>query len=197
MKLRLWLGLVGLFLAAVILGGLGWWWAWQGRQPQPAAPDSQAGPSAPAPLVVTPVPPPVPAPDLQDLPLDWAQARYQGLVNAQGEQLLVIRGEVANKGETGRGPIRVKAILTDAQHRPLREKVVYAGTTLTDEELKTLDAGTIKNWLAQPGGRSQASVLEAGERQLFTVVFFSAPANLAEIRAGFQLVVVEGPVASR
>lgn len=192
-KRRLWLWLVVLLLTAIILGGLGWW-ILQWQPPEPAAPDTQAGPSAPAPLVVSPSPPPVPAADLQDLPVDWAQARYKGLVNAQGEQLLVIRGEVANEGEAVRGPIRVKAILTDAQHQPMKEEVVYTGTTLTDEELRTLYPKKIKDWLDQPGGRSQEQELKPGEKQAFTVVFSKVPANLAEIQAGFQLVVVEGPV---
>lgn len=212
-KGRFWLWLPALFLVAVILAGLGWW-TWQGtlatplkplaeavqrlkknwRQPAPVAPDSKAGTSAPAPLVITPPSPPVPAPDLRDLPVDWAQARYKGLVNNKGGQLLVIRGEVANKGKILRGPIRLKATLTDSQHRPLREEVVYVGTTLTDEELKTLDPNTIKSWLAQPGGRSQDQELEPGKKQPFTVVFFGVPANLAEVQAGFQLVIVEGPV---
>jgi predicted Zn finger-like uncharacterized protein len=209
-KSRLWLWLAILSLVAMILGGLSWW-VWQ-KMPvkswsqavqgfskksptAPAAPEAQAGSSAPAPLVVTPPAPPVPAPDLTNLPVDWAQARYEGLVNPKGGQVLVIRGEVANKGKKLRGPIRLKAILTDAQHRPLREEVVYAGTTLTDEELKTLDPDKIKSWLAQPGGRSQDQELKPGEKQPFTVVFFGVPANLAESRSGFQLVVVEGPVS--
>jgi len=192
-KRRLWLWLVVLLLVAIILGELGWW-AWHLQPPEPAAPDTQAGPSAPAPLVVTPSPPPVPAADLQDLPVDWARARYEGLVNARGEQLLVIRGEVANEGKAVRGPIRVKAILTDAQHQPMKEEVVYTGTTLTDEELRTLDPKEIRDWLNQPGGRSQELELKPGEKQAFTVVFSKVPANLAEIQAGFQLVVVEGPV---
>jgi predicted Zn finger-like uncharacterized protein len=206
-KSRLWLGLAFLFLGALLLGGLGWW-AWQGTsgklssdsvkildKPASPAPEAKAGPSAPAPVVVTLPAPPVPTPDLRDLPVDWAQARYEGLVNPKGGQVLVIRGEVVNKGKKLRGPVRLKAILTDAQHRPLREEVVYVGTTLTDEELKTLDPDKIKGWLAHPGGRSQDQKLKPGDKQPFTVVFFGVPANLVESQSGFHLVVVEGPVA--
>jgi len=178
------------------LAALGWW-IWQLQQPEPATPGPQAGPEAPAPLVVTPSPPPAPAADLQELPVDWAQARYEGLVNAQGEQLLVIRGEVVNEGQTARGPVRVKATLTDAQHQPVKEEVVYTGTGLTDEEVKTLDPDKIKGWLSQPGGRSRQQALKPGEKQPFTAVFFGVPANLAETQAGFQLVVVEGPVVGK
>jgi hypothetical protein len=146
---------------------------------------------------VTPPPPPVPAADLTDLGVDWAQAHYQGLVNDKGGgQLLLLQGEVINKGKSPRGPIRLKATLTDAQHRPLKEEVVFAGTSLTDTEVRTLPPEEIKGWLAQPGGRSQQRLLKPGEREPFAVVFFGVPNNLAETQSGFQLVVVEGPVAN-
>ena len=205
-KSRLWWWLPIFFLGAGILGSLGWW-AWQGKPPAPLKPLADvlkglkgkgkpapgAGVSSPAPTVVTPPPPPVPPPELRELPVDWAQAHYQGLVNAKGGQLLVIQGEVINKGKTPRGPIRLKVTLTDAQHRPLREELVYTGTTITNAELKTLDPSEIKGWLLRPGGRSQEKVLKPGEKQAFTAVFFEVPNNLVEAQSGFQLVVVEGP----
>ncbi len=201
-----------LLLAALALGGVSWL-AWQGTLLKPVAnlvqrlkgkqaPPQQPGPvagqeaGAPAPTIVTPPPPLAPAPDLVELAVDWAQARYQGLLNDKGGgQMLLIQGEVINKGKSPRGPIRLKAILTDAQHRPLREEVVYAGTTLSETEAKTLSPEEIKGWLAKPGGRSQELVLKPGEKEPFTVVFFGVPGNLAEIQYGFQLVVLEGPVA--
>ena len=213
-----WWGFIALFLAAMVIGGLGWL-AWQGTLPAPLKPlaevvqrlkekrvapkqpgpasGPEAGAPAPPPTVVTPPPPPVPAADLVELAVDWAQARYQGLVNDQGGgQLLLIQGEVINKGKTSRGPIRIRATLTDAQHRPMKEEVVYAGTTFTEQELKSLKPEEIKGWLAKPGGRSQERVLKPGEKQPFTAVFFEVPDNLAETQSGFQLVVVEGPVAA-
>jgi predicted Zn finger-like uncharacterized protein len=214
-KRRHWLWLPALLLAIVVFVGLGWR-AWQGDLPGPLKPLSeavqqlkgkQAPPKqplpasgseagAPAPTQVAPPPPPAPAPDLTELAVDWAEAHYQGLVNDKGGgQLLLIQGEVINKGKTPRGPIRLKAILTDSQHRPLREEVVYAGTTLTDAELKTLDPEVIKGWLAKPGGRSQERLLKPGEKQPLAVVFFGVPNNLAETQSGFQLLVVEGPVS--
>jgi len=212
-----WWVLLALFLAAVVAGGLGWL-AWEGSLPAPLKPvadavqrlkgkqppseepgpasSPEAGAPAPAPTVVTPPPPPVPTPDLTDLAVDWAQAHYQGLVNDQGGgQLLLIQGEVVNKGKSSRGPIRIKATLTDSQHRPIQEEIVYAGTTLTDQELKSLKPDEIRGWLAKPGGRTQEQGLKPGEKQPFTVVFFGVPDNLAETQSGFQLVVMEGPVA--
>jgi predicted Zn finger-like uncharacterized protein len=204
--------------ALVIALFLGWWFV-QGKSapgplkpltdmikrlkakappPKPAAPEAQeAKKDAPAPAgtVATPPPPPAPAPDLQELAVDWAQAQYLGLANDQAGQVLIIQGEVINKGKTPRGPIRLKASLTDFLHQPLKDEVVYAGTTLSDAELKSLDPERIKGWLQKPGGRSQEQVLKPGQKQPFTVVFFGAPGNLAESQAGFQIMVVEAPQA--
>jgi predicted Zn finger-like uncharacterized protein len=213
-----WLWLPAVLLFVVLMVGLGWR-AWQGDLPGPLKPlndvvqrlkgkSGQAQPPAPpaaapeagakpiAPTKVTPPPPPITAQELRDLPVDWAQAHYQGLVNVkEGGQLLVITGEVLNKGQTARGPIRLKATLTDSQHRPVKEEFVYAGSTFTDNELKTMSPEEIKGWLAKPGGRFQERVLKPGAKIPFTVVFFGVPGNLAETQAGFQIVVVEGPVA--
>ena len=215
---RQWLWLTAIIPFIVLVIGLGWG-AWKGVLPgplkplnhvaqrlkgksgqaKPAVPPAAApetGAKAPAPTKVTPPPPPVTAQELRDLPVDWAQAHYQGLVNAKGGgQLLVIQGEVLNKGKTARGPIRLKTTLTDAQHRPVKDKVVYAGSTFTDNELKTMSPDEIKGWLAKPGGRSQERVVKPGGKIPFTVVFFGVPNNLAETQSGFQILVVEGPVA--
>jgi predicted Zn finger-like uncharacterized protein len=216
---RHWLWLAAALLGIILVVGLGWG-AWKGVLPgplkplnnvvqrlkgksghtKPAAPAAVApgaGHQAPAPTKVTPPPPPVTAQDLRDLPVDWTQAHYQGLVNVKGGgQLLVIRGEVLNKGKTARGPIRLKGTLTDAQHRPVKEEVVYAGSTFTDNELKTMSPEEIKGWLAKPGGRSQERVVKPGGNIPFIVVFFGVPGNLAETQSGFQILVVEGPVAA-
>jgi predicted Zn finger-like uncharacterized protein len=215
-RLRLWWWLPALGLAIAVF--LGWWFIQGKSAPGPlkpvidvikrlkakAPPAKPAAPEAPglkkdattpAGAVATPPPPPAPAPDLRELPVDWAQAHYQGLVNDKAGQLLIIQGEVINKGKTPRGPIRLKASLTDSRHQPLKEEVVYAGTTLSDAELKSLDPEKIKGWLHQPGGRSQEQVLKPGQKQPFTVVFFGAPGNLVESQSGFQVMVVEGPQA--
>ena len=78
----------------------------------------------------------------------------------------------------------------------MREEFVYAGTSLSDNELKTLPPEEIKGWLTKPGGRSQERVIKPGDKEPFSVVFFGVPNNLAETQSGFQLVVVEGPVAN-
>uniref|UniRef100_A0A7C5EMY9 DUF3426 domain-containing protein n=1 Tax=Desulfobacca acetoxidans TaxID=60893 RepID=A0A7C5EMY9_9BACT len=203
-----WVG-IGLLILALAAGlaGLAWWnhrsfmgglathlrgW-WQSRFPSPTATYADK-PERPGEVQeVNPPPPPMPPTELKDLPITWAKARYRGLVNAKGGQLLVIQGEVVNRGKTPRGPIRIKAVLTDARHRPLREELAYSGTTFSDQELKSLNPGEIQDWLTKPGGRSRVPILTPGQTQAFTVVFFGVPDNLAETQSGFQVVVVEGP----
>ncbi|MBW1990931.1 MAG: zinc-ribbon domain-containing protein [Deltaproteobacteria bacterium] len=173
--------LLGLLLALLSL------WYFGSKQPAPPGP-ATAGSLAP------PLPPVSPA-ELRHLVIDLKDARYQGLVNVKGGQLLVIEGVVKNLTGEARGPIRLKVTLTDALNRPVRELLFYSGTTLSEEELRNLNPEEIKRWLATPGGRDGTRVLKPGESQPFTAVLFGVPDNLAEARYGFNLVVVEGPQA--
>jgi hypothetical protein len=115
------------------------------------------------------------------------------LVHAKGGQLLVIQGEVINFTGEPRGPIRLKATLTDSLNQPVKEFLFYSGLNLSDEELLQSEPDEIKRWLATPGTRQGAKVLKPGASQPFTAVFFGVPDNLAEARFGFHIVVMDGP----
>jgi hypothetical protein len=152
-----------------------------------------AASQAPAAVTAQP-PPPAPSPqDVQELVAEVTAARFQGLVNVKGGRLLVITGEVRHGGRQPRGPIRLKAVLTDAQHQPVKERLFYAGTAFTDEEVMKLAPEAIDRWLDTPGGRSGNAVLRPGARQPFTVVLFGVPENLAAARYGYTVNVVAGP----
>ena len=45
-------------------------------------------------------------------------------------------------------------------------------------------------------GEEAQLVVKPGDKEPFTVVFFGVPDNLAETQSGFQIMVVEGPVAA-
>lgn len=184
------LSILGGVLLGLVLGVVGLWYAGAFKM----------GPLLPAKLTserVIVVTPPLPAgpEELKGLVLEAREARYRGLVNKKGGQLLVIQGEVVNDTTEPRGPIQLKATLTDDRDRMVGDRLFYSGTTLSDQELKDLDPDEIHRWLDAPGGRDQAFKIMPGDKQAFTAVFFGVPADLAAARYGFTLAVVQGPRA--
>ena len=176
-------------LLGLLLGVLALWYA-GGKEAGPLS--AQTAKKRPKETLALPLPPASPE-ELRKLAIELKDARYKGLVNAKGGQLLVIQGEVKNRTGEPRGPIRLKATLTDALHQPVQELLFYSGTSLSDEELLRTDPEEIKRWLATPGGRGGTRVVKPDGSQNFTGVFFGVPDNLAEARHGFTIVVIEGP----
>lgn len=130
---------------------------------------------------------------LQDLNIIEHRAFYTGLKDSQGRRLLVLSGRVQNEGTGPRGPIRLRAILTDKNNKPVKERLFYCGTTFSAEELQNLDADQINTWLDTPGGREGSpAVLSPGQTSPFTVVFFDVPQEVT----GYSLAVVNAPVVS-
>ncbi len=141
-----------------------------------------------------PLSPPAGATDLKDLEIVGQEERYRGLVNGKGGQLLVIQGKVKNASSQPRGPIQLKAVLTDPKQKTVNERDFYAGTVVFDDELQNLDPEEINRWLDTPGGRAQKKILAPGEDQSFMVVFFGAPKNLAGY--GYKMQIIKGPIAA-
>lgn len=182
------LAILGGCLLGLLLGVLTLWYL-GGKST--VLPRDRTTAKQPGETLTLPVPPASPE-ELRNLRVELLDARHQGLVHPKGGQLLVIQGEVINQTGEPRGPIHLKATLTDSLNQPVKELLFYSGTSLSDEELLQTDPEQIKRWLATPGGRLQR-VLKPGASQPFTVVFFGAPDNLAEARFGFHIVVMEGP----
>jgi hypothetical protein len=191
--------LAGGILGGVLVGGVVMWfggYGWmarhlQGKGPAPAPPAQVAGSPK---VVAAPLPaPPAAVEDLKDLEITNQEERYRGLVNAKGGQILLIQGKVKNASQQFRGPVKIKAMLTDPAQKIMKEREFYAGTVIFDDELQSLDPEEIVRWLDTPGGRAQKQILEPGESQSFMVVFFHAPKNLSGY--GYKLQVVKGPVA--
>lgn len=152
----------------------------------------QATTRQPVETLTAPLPPASPE-ELRNLRVGLHDVRHQGLVHPKGGQLLVIQGEVVNDTGESRGPIRLKATLTDSLNQPVKELLFYSGLSLSDEELLQSEPDEIKRWLDTPGGRQGAKVLKPGASQPFTAVFFGVPDNLAEARFGFHIAVMDGP----
>jgi len=203
-KRSIW-SVLGYIIGGVVIGLLAcgvalWFWGgpWlanfnlklKSKAPVPVA-------KAPAPGAVEVIPPPTPpvgAPgDLKDLEIFNQEERYRGLVNHKSGQLLLIQGKVKNSSSQARGPIQIKAVLTDPQHKVVSQREFYAGTVIFDDELQNLDPEEINRWLDTPGGRAQKQIMEPGETQSFMVVFFDAPQNLAGY--GYKMQVIKGAQA--
>jgi predicted Zn finger-like uncharacterized protein len=164
----------------------------KGKTPAPVQAPKTPAPSA-VEAVVPPAPPPGAAMDLKDLEIFNQEERYRGLVNQKGGQLLLIQGKVKNSSNKPRGPIQIKATLTDSQHKTVKERDFYAGTVIFDDELQKLDPEEINRWFDTPGGRAQKTILEPGESQSFMVVFFGTPQSLAGY--GYKMQVIKGAEA--
>lgn len=188
-------------LGGVLVGGVVmWFWGFGWVAPKihlpgkpPLSPAAKAAGIAKVETVSPPLSPPAGAGDLKDLEIVGQEERYRGLVNRKGGQLLLIQGKVKNASAQPRGPIQLKAILTDPQQKTVKEREFYAGTVVFDDELQNLEPEEINRWLGTPGGRAQKQVLGPGEEQSFMVVFFGAPQNLSGY--GYKMQIVKGPVA--
>jgi hypothetical protein len=180
-------------MAIFLCSGLGWWYYKQHlatrKSPAPAA--ATATPAEPAAGAA----PTAAQSSLQELEIDQQEVRYRGLTNKTGGQVLVIQGKVTNKSPQLRGPVQLRLTLMDTHNQAVSQRTFYAGSTFTDEELQNLTAEEINRWLETPGGRLQGRVLKAGGAQPFTAVLFGVPPNLAEGGYGYNLQVLQAPVA--
>jgi hypothetical protein len=193
------IGIASGLLGGVLVGGVIMWfggYGWMAKHLKVKGPAPAATVTGTAKVEIVPPPPapPASAGDLKDLELTNQEERYRGLVNAKGGQVLLIQGKVKNTSPQPRGPVKIKAMLTDPQQKTLKEREFYAGTVVFDDELQNLEPEEISRWLDTPGGRAQKQILEPGESQSFMVVFFGTPQNLSGY--GYKMQVVKGAVAS-
>jgi predicted Zn finger-like uncharacterized protein len=187
--------LAGVLVGCALMwfGGYGWMAHKLHSQAKPLSPAAKAAGIGKVETVPPLLSPPAGAADLKDLEIVGQEERYRGLVNSKGGQLLVIQGKVKNASSQPRGPIQLKAILTDAKQKTVKEREFYAGTVVFDDELQSLEPEEINRWLETPGGRAQKQVLGPGESQSFMAVFFGAPKNLSGY--GYKMQIIKGPVA--
>lgn len=195
------MSLMGGLVAGILVGcAVMWFWGygWMAQKVHlqgtpPLSPSAKAAGIDKMETASPPLPPPADAADLKDLEIAGQEERYRGLVNRKGGQVLLIQGKVKNASSQPRGPIQLKAVLTDPKQKTVTERDFYAGTVVFDDELQNLDPEEINRWLDTPGGRAQKKVLGPGEDQSFMVVFFGAPQNLAGY--GYKMQIIKGPVA--
>ena len=100
--------------------------------------------------------------------------------NKTSGRLFVLSGMVNNKGTGARTRVLVRGRLTDTKGKIVRQAVVYAGPTFTQEELKVLSMQEIQARLGQAGTEGGPYVVRPNGSIPFVIVFANLPQNVAE-----------------
>lgn len=107
------------------------------------------------------------------------------LVNIDGGEIFVVRGEAFNNSKKPRTAVQVKGIIYGANGKMLAEKSVYCGNVLSNDQLVTFPMGTIEKSLNnnQISGSLDHQVVQSGKGIPFTIVFKNIPQGAGEFGA--------------
>jgi len=101
--------------------------------------------------------------------------------SSKAGNLFCIQGTIVNGYPRSRSFIRVKGSLLDEKGLAVRQKVVFAGNTFTESELKDMTLEQITEGLANRAGKGNANVnVKAQGSVPFMIVFDNLPDNLSE-----------------
>jgi predicted Zn finger-like uncharacterized protein len=99
--------------------------------------------------------------------------------NSEG-RLFVIKGIVINNFSGPRSPIPITGTLKDDHGRVLQEKTVYAGITLTEDQIKGQSLSEMDRTLVD---KTYLGDVGPGQTVPFTVVFGNPPGNMSSYTA--------------
>ena len=95
--------------------------------------------------------------------------------------LFCVQGTIVNSYPGSRSFIRVKGSLLDEKGLAVRQKIVFAGNTFTEDELKEMTLLQINDGMANRAGKGNANMnVKAQGRVPFMIVFDNLPDNLSE-----------------
>lgn len=101
--------------------------------------------------------------------------------SSKAGNLFCIQGMIVNGYPGNRSLIRVKGSLLDEKGLPVRQKIVFAGNTFTESELKEMTLEQINEGLANRVGKGNANVnVKAQGSVPFMIVFENLPENISE-----------------
>jgi hypothetical protein len=107
---------------------------------------------------------------------------YQFMDNQSAGEILVITGSITNRYDHARQNIRVEAGVYDQQGTRMDETAVICGNTLTQQQLRNLDPGEIRQALGRTATfANQSPVVQAGGNLPFMAVFANPPDGIAEL----------------
>ncbi|MFZ7111883.1 MAG: DUF3426 domain-containing protein [Desulfatiglandales bacterium] len=96
-------------------------------------------------------------------------------------RIFVIRGMITNDYPQPRSLISIRGSLMDTKQELVKESLVYAGNSLTDQELQDMDMGRINEALSNKSGKDEMNVnVRPGSSIPIMVVFDNLPENLSE-----------------
>lgn len=134
--------------------------------------------------------PPVSDDNIKDLVIHSVRQFY--MKNEKIGQLFVIKGKVLNSFKTPKGLIKVEATLFDGEGKPLMEKQVFCGTSVSDFQLQVLSQADLDAALNNKVEiLSNNTNILPGSEVPFTVVFSNPPDTVREF--GVRVVDAKDP----
>ncbi|MBI9087970.1 MAG: zinc-ribbon domain-containing protein [Desulfobacterium sp.] len=134
-------------------------------------------------------PPPPPAPPIRLAP-EKKSVTGRFVTNTSAGTLFVITGRVVNTSEALCSHIKIKGTLITKEKVKAREKTVYCGNLIPEDQLKTLEMTTMDTQFAKITGNNQSNInIEPGRAVPFMIVFSDLPDNLENFTvnvAGFE-----------
>jgi predicted Zn finger-like uncharacterized protein len=113
--------------------------------------------------------------------LDFKNVSGAFLNSAKADQLFIIRGEVINNNPKSRSHILLKGSILDNMGTSIRQKLIYAGNTFSDDELKEMPLENIEKALKNSSGQEESNTnVRSGSSIPFLIVFEKLPDNLGE-----------------
>ncbi len=99
------------------------------------------------------------------------------VTNAMAGTLFIIKGEISNKSKVACKDIKVEGTLIAANKVKVKNKVVFCGNVIPEEQLKILDMNAINSTLYSSDGSKKFTV-EPEQSIPFMIVFSDFPDNL-------------------
>ncbi|NOQ52569.1 MAG: DUF3426 domain-containing protein [Desulfuromonadaceae bacterium] len=101
--------------------------------------------------------------------------------NQEAGELFVIRGEATNNFREARASIQVKGVIFDQNGKPLRQKTIFCGNPISDQELQTLPFSKLEEIMGNQFGKSLNNMKVDSKQALsFVIVFRELPKTLSE-----------------
>jgi len=101
------------------------------------------------------------------------------VTNTAADKLFVITGNVINTSEVVCSHIKIKGTLITKDNIKAKDKTVYCGNIISEEDLTTMEMAAIETLLLKDTGNNLSNVsIKPGQSVPFMIVFSDLPANL-------------------